>query len=579
MNRLADLKGTLATNLKENECHSNEVEFVVACLSRSDGTANWLETTFPQEIEREYLRVIEIGEPGTWHFGRAKNAFQSHMVGKIYSSLDGDNFVTADETRLLKEVHAEIGRFFIVHHFAGQWGDGTCGRISMPLELYCTVGYDERFLPRQFDEIDLIVTALHRYPAVPFVTCHGDADIFQKSKYATQFIDDGLVHSKTLRIRQPIRLPPLNRREATYASEGTKLNAMTRFNFCLSRLKNSGSDDPMAGLEKNFLRARLELVDSSRPIDLEDMLLEDRTQRTRPHSHSSSISLFMCSKNDERFLPSFLDHYRELGVDTFYIVDDNSDTPLERAVRANDVHIFRPKVGSFLSSKALWLTALIRSRSPNFGWNITVDSDEFIEAPNSFRDLPSLVSWCNERDFCYLPGLLLEMLPRGSDSIDEYGLNAFDRVASVSQPPTVNYANHPSVKWGFGERASMSWKVDARYHAFGTFNSLRKVPLFQHRGAWQLNQGFHTLHKSSREGLGTNIWTDRPLLPVRHLKIEKILSLPGVFADPSIRSAYHHRTASNMKTVSALSEKEIFARLSAVPSVPFEEWQREKLET
>ena len=98
-----------------------------------------------------------------------KNCFTNRARGRVYSSLDADNFVTIKESLQILDALKDYPEGFIFHHFSGTWGDGSSGRVSMTMPLYQRVGYDPRMLPRQFDEIDMILSSMIAAPRVPLL--------------------------------------------------------------------------------------------------------------------------------------------------------------------------------------------------------------------------------------------------------------------------------------------------------------------------------------------------------------------------------------------------------------------------
>jgi Glycosyl transferase family 2 len=71
-------------------------------------------------------------------------------------------------------------------------------------------------------------------------------------------------------------------------------------------------------------------------------LLLDHTVDRRPAAAPGEIRAFATCRNERLRLPAFLRHYRNLGVDRFFIVDnDSSDGTTDYLVGQADVHLFR----------------------------------------------------------------------------------------------------------------------------------------------------------------------------------------------------------------------------------------------
>ena len=139
------------------------------------------------------------------------------------------------------------------------------------------------------------------------------------------------------------------------------------------------------------------------------------------------------------------------------------------------------------------------------------------------------------------------------------------------------YTTSPSVRWAFGMYAPMAWKLDTRYHAFGTFDSMRKVPLSRIRHGRHLNQGFHTLHfTDGTTDLGSEIWNHEFILPIRHFKMLKLFSkdererMSAQVAEAT-SSQYHARTTENIRRIFGTEPKTQIERLMALPLRPYED--------
>jgi Glycosyl transferase family 2 len=571
MNRPDDIRGTLPRNLHANAEWRDTIEFVVVFFDRDRATQDWVRAAFAEELADGYLRLVAAEPLDGWHFGKAKNAFREVATGAVYSSLDGDNFVTAEETRTLLDIHARHGGAFVFHHFSGRWGDGSSGRVSLPMALYRAVGYDERFLPRQYDEMDMIVSAAMRFPKLP-VLRHAENPILQAGRSGV-FAREAALANPLVTVAEPKRrLRPLNPKTPDYVTADPVIRAMQGFNQALCYVKNA----PTPALRAKYLKLAVEhrhrLVDAVPGPALVEMLFE--APFPAPLVAPGEVCLLACMKDDEAYLEAFAAHYRGLGVAHLLIVDDGSAVPVAGRLAGADVHVFRPKVGTFAAAKGLWLEALIKAFLAPGAWMLTVDADEFLDLPPPHGSLAGLVAALEARGAGFAPGLLLDMLPRAEldagaleDPADFAG--RFDAHAWVETEPATDYARHPSVAWGFGPHAGLSWRVDARFHAFGTFDSLRKLPLVQVRPERHLNQGFHTLHPTDGTAApGPEIWEAGPVLPIRHYKLAKLFSEEGrrrTLAKIAGRPAYHGRTTENIGRIFGHDPGEALARLAALP--------------
>lgn len=106
-----------------------------------------------------------------------------------------------------------------------------------------------------------------------------------------------------------------------------------------------------------------------------------RFTKTLPSSYR--LPCVALAHNEELILPEFLTHYRQLGVDHFFIVDDRSnDNSSDILASQPDVTIFIPVEGSsYARDKRYWRAELL-DRFADGRWAVVPDIDEHLV----FRD-------------------------------------------------------------------------------------------------------------------------------------------------------------------------------------------------
>lgn len=559
MGRLGDIQETLGANLEAHAALQGQVEFLIVLFGDSDEAWNWISSRFSGQLRSGLLRLVRDDTLDSWHFGKAKNAFRPHLRGRIYSSLDGDNFVTAEETRAVLAVDQEHDGLFLLHHFSGNWGDGSSGRISMPTAIYREIGYNPAFLPRQQDEVDLVLRALLRHPAMPFVCTDPDKCVLKLSKAAIRFrTDEGLVN-RIVKAPAYERKAPLNPRGDNYTSAAPHMYLMGRFNAAIGGY--AASPDP--GRRQRYLAdayaVRQKLVEALPLDDLLDTVFRREGRPRAPRLDAGDVGVFLCVRDEEHFLEPLIRHYRALGVKAIFIVDDGSETPVETRFSADDIHVFHPKIGDFRTSKTLWIEALMRVHLADGAWALTVDADEFIPLPANIASFPALAGQLEAQGQDFATGLMLDLVPAPDTSAARLAhaerdfLELFTHCGNFSGPPDAAYAGHKSIAWGFGPYAGISWKVDLRWHAFGTFDSLRKIPFFRYRPTRHLNQGFHSLYEAGAQP-GHEIWQRRPILAVHHYKLVRLYSQAARAQMLRLAANYHARTSENITRIFAGTE-------------------------
>jgi hypothetical protein len=145
-------------------------------------------------------------------------------------------------------------------------------------------------------------------------------------------------------------------------------------------------------------------------------VLVERTNTQPPSACHGEIRAFARCRNESLRLPAFLRHYRRLGVDRFFIVDnDSSDDSAEYLAAQSDVQLFRTtnRYGEAESGTA-WLNALLAQ----FGvgcWCVTVDIDELlVYAGSEHTPLRTLTDYLDDTGFDAFACMLLDLYPAGS---------------------------------------------------------------------------------------------------------------------------------------------------------------------
>ncbi|MEM8978718.1 MAG: glycosyltransferase family 2 protein [Pseudomonadota bacterium] len=142
-------------------------------------------------------------------------------------------------------------------------------------------------------------------------------------------------------------------------------------------------------------------------------------------------------RNEVTRLPFFLDHHRALGVDHFYIVDNNSNDGTHDFLNAQkDVSLFFTDQ-SYKSSRfgMDWLT-LLHLRYARGRWALTLDADECLVLPGgSNSNLKSLTTYLRAQKIPSFGALMLDLYPQSALGTVAYKPGqAFWDVASQFDP-------------------------------------------------------------------------------------------------------------------------------------------------
>ncbi|MEM1301354.1 MAG: glycosyltransferase family 2 protein [Pseudomonadota bacterium] len=137
----------------------------------------------------------------------------------------------------------------------------------------------------------------------------------------------------------------------------------------------------------------------------------NRTNQIKP----GDILLFSTQRNEKIRLPYFLKYYRDLGVNHFFIVDnDSNDGSVPYLAAQDDVSVWHTKASYKRSRFGVdWLNYL-QWKYADGHWSLVVDPDEFLVYPFcDTRPLPALCDWLDASDIRSFGAMLLDMYPKG----------------------------------------------------------------------------------------------------------------------------------------------------------------------
>lgn len=124
---------------------------------------------------------------------------------------------------------------------------------------------------------------------------------------------------------------------------------------------------------------------------------------------------FTTQRNERIRLPFFLRYYREMGVNHFFIVDNDSDDgSLEYLKEQPDVSVWSTQ-GSYKRSRfgIDWLNYLMLKYAHGH-WSLVVDPDEFLVYPFcDTRPIQALTDWLDASSIKSFSAMILDMYPKG----------------------------------------------------------------------------------------------------------------------------------------------------------------------
>lgn len=480
MGRLDDLKGTLPGNLAEHAGMAGRVEFIVMIFDSGDETHDWVLGRFPQQIASGLLRPIISRDLASWHFGRAKNAFRPHVRGRLISSLDADNFVTKSQTESLLRLSDQTCGFAMVHHFSGAYGDGSSGRLTMPASVYRLTGYDERLLPRQFDEMAAILRALQRFPFLPFHYLASAGNLFDRPGAMADFRRAEQLEFACRQIDLSPGPAPLNPRGPDYAKADRELHWAGIFNGAQCRYALSKDARARRDMQMKAIWAARELAKCTPAGKLAAMLFQSVPV---PATGLSMVALY---QGYPEFLPRFCAHHFALGVTRIVLVLPEDPGPECLPALPAGVETVICRTGVPETTATLWLEVAFRCVVPEGHWGMVMETSELLRLPPEMRAVSAAISMLETTGRDRLYALAAHVIAE-----DAKGAPRFFRATGKSPSP---YRRLAPVARDFGSRADVSWHLDAGYHLAGEAGAVRRLVLMRNRPGVHLDEARRSVH-------------------------------------------------------------------------------------
>ncbi len=137
---------------------------------------------------------------------------------------------------------------------------------------------------------------------------------------------------------------------------------------------------------------------------------------------SSDILLFCTQRNEGVRLPWFLKYYRDLGVNHFFFVDNDSDDgSLDYLANQPDVSLWTTQASYKRSRFGVdWMNWLLMKYGHGH-WCLTVDPDELFLYPFcDTRPIRALTDWLDASSIKSFGAMLLDMYPKGRMDAQTY---------------------------------------------------------------------------------------------------------------------------------------------------------------
>lgn len=214
---------------------------------------------------------------------------------------------------------------------------------------------------------------------------------------------------------------------------------------------------------------------------------------------ADEIRLFMVVRNEALRLPYIIKYYRNMGVNRFFIIDNNStDNTQEYLLTQPDIHVFY--INQSFTGYWKWVKALLERYGKNY-WCLVVDADEvFIYPYCEDISLPDFCKYLDKMNNDALHNILIDMYSEKETALNHY--QAGDDLLQNSPyfDPFCYYArdNWRWHNYKTGEDFYFNTYHDGtRYRAFGLRLCCSKVSLLRYNDKIYLTEGMHTIDGAS----------------------------------------------------------------------------------
>ncbi|WP_439509891.1 hypothetical protein [Marinimicrobium koreense] len=351
MNRLDDLRKTLPINLNVLK-DFRSVRLMINLFDAGDEASRWITSGFSGELASGCLILNQLPPMEGWHMSKGKNSFQPFLSEGYYSSLDSDNYLSVDEIVKTKQAITEFGDC-LIHHFSGHWGDGTCGHITLPVDLYHRSGYTNELYPRQFDELSLIANAIAEQPDMPVVTRHG-VNIFQKTLFLREFITLNRLSPQVIPCRLGEAPPPKNGKTDSYAEQDLTLKYYSELNGYYAIYRASVNQHARRQLLDKLWSVQSAALQSPIGRQLAFATLKCDKEALKRFPLPDDTHFAVVERIDDSFV-TWLNFQRRRGSKAFILIDVTADQAVGTLHKAEDVLVMTPRVGDVESFKDFWI--------------------------------------------------------------------------------------------------------------------------------------------------------------------------------------------------------------------------------
>jgi len=241
--------------------------------------------------------------------------------------------------------------------------------------------------------------------------------------------------------------------------------------------------------------SRIEKLVSINVSDIALTLLRPSTVESE--SLENDIACILVQRNEYTRLEGFLEYYRTLGVNKFYIVDNASDDnkTLDFLLDQDDVELYSTTQAYSQSKYGVkWAEAIIQSKRVG-KWTLLLDADELLVLDSRFDTLPALCTYLDESGHDALHTTFVDMYSKDPIGKTPYmkGKEILDHCTYHDKRFYTFFDTNGGIK-----RDMNTYAGGVRSRVFGLETViLNKVPLFKYDTGHKIREGIHWIDQSN----------------------------------------------------------------------------------
>jgi len=216
---------------------------------------------------------------------------------------------------------------------------------------------------------------------------------------------------------------------------------------------------------------------------------------SHPDFDDGPVNVIFCIRNEKFRLTYFLNYYRDLGVSSFYAIDNGStDGSLEYLISQPDITVYHTEASYKSSNAGRDWTSEIANKYCQGKWCLTLDVDEFFITPFIEKiKLTGLVDYLDRNNFEGVAAIFLDFYSKEALSETRYyeGQSTFSTCSYFDSPNS--YTCYPvetfpffEIKGGVRQRYFWANKGDQ------SGPSMRKVPLVKWKPSFEYLVAAHS---------------------------------------------------------------------------------------